>query len=200
MQLTLATRNPHKVSELQSMLSGHFTVVPLPVESFPYDLEENGNDLFENSLEKATYIHSILNQPCLADDSGLEIDALNGDPGVHSANYCGTRDSEENIKKVLHKLHFFRGQGKRTARFRTVLTYIDSLGAATQYTGTVEGEIALRPEGTNGFGYDSIFIPLGHSQTFALMSDDEKSAISHRAVAIKAFLAALGSPNSAPTP
>lgn len=187
--LVFATANPHKVKEVQALLPSGFHLRGLRDIGCLEELPETHDTIPENSLEKAMYVHRKFGVDCFAEDTGLEVEALGGEPGVHTAHYAGTRDAEANMRLLLLNL---RGENDRSARFRTVFTLIRQ-GAVHQFTGIVTGHIATEPRGNKGFGYDPIFIPDGYSLTFAEMEPDEKSGISHRAKAfaqLTAFLAA----------
>ncbi|MCB0786636.1 MAG: RdgB/HAM1 family non-canonical purine NTP pyrophosphatase, partial [Flavobacteriales bacterium] len=142
--------------------------------------------LEENALEKARHVHQLSGLPCMADDTGLEVDALDGRPGVRSARYAGSaRDPQQNMAKLLEEL---AGEEERGARFRTVIAFVDS-GEERCFEGEVRGHIADRPSGEHGFGYDPVFIPEGGKVSFAEMDDRTKNAISHRGRAVAKFLA-----------
>jgi XTP/dITP diphosphohydrolase len=182
----LATRNTHKVEELQALLQGRVHLRSL--NDFDLgELPETGRTLPENSAQKARYVYEHTGLPCLADDSGLEVEALNGEPGVDSAHYSGKRDDAANLALVLQKLE---GYNTRKARFRCVLTLIED-NQTHVFDGTCEGELGLAPSGQGGFGYDPAFIPTGHTRTFAQMTSEEKNAQSHRAKAVAQLLAWL---------
>lgn len=183
----LATRNAHKVEELQALLGDR--VVLRSLDGFDLgELPETGRTLPENSAQKARYVYEHTGMACLADDSGLEVAALGGEPGVDSAHYSGKRDDAGNLALVLEKL---KGQPDRSARFRCVLTLIEE-GHTHVFDGSCEGQLVEAPYGAGGFGYDPAFIPAGHSRTFAEMSAAEKNALSHRARAVEKLVAWLG--------
>lgn len=187
--LVFATANPHKVKEVQALLPAGFHLRGLRDIGCLEELPETHDTIPENSLEKAMYVHRKFGVDCFAEDTGLEVEALGGEPGVHTAHYAGTRDPEANMRLLLLNL---RGESNRKARFRTVFTLIRQ-GNVHQFTGIVTGNIAMEPRGNRGFGYDPIFIPDGFSITFAEMEPNEKSGISHRAKAfaeLTAFLSA----------
>ena len=152
-----------------------------------FDVVEDGLTLEENAFKKASEYHNLTVLPCFADDTGLEIDALNGEPGVHSARFAGEHGNDaENRKKVLYLLSNFPIE-KRTAQFRTVICFYD--GSKPYFIeGICKGKINFDEKGTNGFGYDSIFIPDGSTKTFAEMNPFEKNEISHRGKAIRNFV------------
>jgi XTP/dITP diphosphohydrolase len=180
----LATQNAHKVQELLSLIGEQFlvkTIADLPIKE---EIPETGMTLSENSMQKAKYIAERFGVDCLADDSGLEVDALNGDPGVFSARYAGIpKNDQANTDKLLMNLE---GVKNRKARFVTVLTFY-SEGSYHQFIGEVEGHIAATPRGSNGFGYDSVFIPLDQDKTFGEMALSEKNLFAHRAKAFRFF-------------
>ncbi len=188
-QLVFATNNRHKLDEVSAMIGGRFKLLSLEDIGCDEDIAENGVTFRENASIKSNYIYQKYNLNCFADDSGLVVDALNGEPGVFSARYGGTHgDHEANIDKVL------RGLGdnpNRSARFVTVISMIWN-GIELLFEGTVEGSILLQRCGSKGFGYDPIFKPAGYEITFAEMSMNEKNAISHRARAVEKMVGFLG--------
>lgn len=177
MQLCFATNNAHKLQEIRAILGDLFELKTLNEIGCKDELPETTDTIEGNSHQKAEYIWEHFGLNCFADDSGLEITALNGAPGVHSAYYSGTRNHQLNIERVLSEL---QGQEDRRAQFKTVITLILN-GQAWQFEGIVKGNLLHRPQGTEGFGYDPIFVPEGHSRTFAEMSLEEKGQLSHRA-------------------
>ncbi|MDK2842251.1 MAG: XTP/dITP diphosphohydrolase [Anaerophaga sp.] len=182
MELVFATNNKHKTIEIGRILGENRTVKSLPEMGFKGDIPETGKTLEENALQKARYIKNQLGTDCFADDTGLEIDALNGAPGVFSARYAGPeKDSLKNMEKVLRELKNCRN---RKARFRTVIALIIN-NEELLFEGIVNGSILENPRGEKGFGYDPVFLPEGYTLTFAEMSLDEKNKISHRALAVK---------------
>jgi len=187
MKICLATNNQGKIKELKSLLSSlDIEVVGLKDIGCKIDLPETGTTFQENSLQKAQYVFDNYQISCIADDSGLEIDALQGEPGVFSARYAGEHGNDKaNIAKVLEKLARIEN---RKANFKTVVTYINADGNAYFFEGKIEGKIAHHEMGTNGFGYDPIFIPKGYSETFAEFSAEIKNRISHRAKAVIGLL------------
>ncbi|MFT6826957.1 MAG: XTP/dITP diphosphohydrolase, partial [Roseivirga sp.] len=163
MKICFATNNQNKLKEISEILGDQFELVSLESIGCEEELEETQTTLEGNSLQKAEYVHSKYKIPVFADDTGLEVNALNGVPGVYSARYAGPeRDSNMNMKKLLTEL---KKGGDRSARFRTVITFMEN-GKSFQFEGIVEGNITETMEGKGGFGYDPIFIPNGHSQTF----------------------------------
>lgn len=182
MKICLATNNPHKVEEINSLLTEGIQLLTLKDINCHQELPENQNTLEGNSLEKAEYIFHHYNINSLADDTGLEVFSLDGAPGVYSARFAGDhKNNEDNIDLLLDKL---KTQSNRTAQFRTIITLIIEK-KVLQFEGIVKGDIILERRGTNGFGYDSVFIPVGKNKTFAEMNMDEKNEISHRGIAIR---------------
>lgn len=185
MELVLCTRNPGKVAELAALLPSNFRVLGPDEVGVTGELPETGDTLEANAVQKARWVHDRCGLPCIADDTGLEVDALNGAPGVHSARYAGEdRDPRANMHKLLHALE---GRSDRTARFRTVIALIED-GREHLFHGVVEGRILAAPRGTGGFGYDPLFAPEGEERSFAEMTSEEKNRISHRARATAALL------------
>lgn len=188
MKIILATHNIHKRDELSKLLSGNFDVEVLPSD-FP-EIEETGSTLEENARIKAGTVYEALRLPTLADDTGLEVEALGGAPGVYTARYAGENAIyNDNCIKLLQELE---GKSNRNALFKTTLCFIDTDGTEQLFTGIVAGEIAIEARGSNGFGYDPVFIPDGSGgRTFAELSAEEKNIMSHRARAIQIFLDSL---------
>ena len=182
--LYFASGNPNKVLEVQQLLNPNYQVLSLKDLSVN-DIPETGLTLEENSLIKARYVFDTFKVDVFADDTGLEVEALNGEPGVYSARYAGLPpDSNRNMAKLIKGL---AGIENRSARFRTVITLIQK-GEIHQFEGIVKGAITMKNSGHNGFGYDPIFKPIGSDKTFAEMDADEKNAISHRGLAIRKFV------------
>jgi len=183
MKIVFATNNAHKLSEIRQILGSDFEIVSLSDIGCHEDIPETANTLEENALMKARYIAEHYHLDCFADDTGLEVDALGGEPGVHSARYAEGTDhnSEANMQKLLTKLD---GTDNRSAHFRTVIALIQG-GEVHEFEGRVEGRIATEKSGTAGFGYDPIFVPDGYDQSFAELGDETKNRISHRARATK---------------
>ena len=183
-QLILATHNNHKAREFQDILP-QYSVKTLADLGHDEEIEETATDLEGNSLLKAKTIFKRYGYVVISDDSGLEVNALNGAPGVYSARYAGEpRNDQRNTEKLLYKL---QGASNRKAQFRTVITLM-SPGNSFQFEGIVSGTIAESPRGEAGFGYDPVFVPKGYQQTFAELAADVKNIISHRANAIKKLL------------
>ena len=179
MKIVFATNNQHKLSEIRSILGGSIEVLSLKDIGCDVDIPETGTTLEENALQKAQYIYDHYHMDCFADDTGLEVDALNGAPGVYSARYAGGEghDSEANMTKLLHELG---ENNNRKARFRTVIALIQQ-GEVHEFEGIVTGQIIRERRGGEGFGYDPIFQPDGYDQTFAELGVEVKNQISHRA-------------------
>lgn len=187
--LVFATNNQHKLQEVQSMIGSAFKLQTLNDIGCYDDIPETGTTFRDNASQKSTYLFDHFKVDCFSDDSGLEVDALNGDPGVYSARYSGSRDSQQNLDLVLSNME---GQTNRKARFRCMISLIIE-GREHFFEGVTEGTITTGEQGSDGFGYDPIFIPEGYSVTFAEMSADQKNAISHRAIAIQKLVAFLTS-------
>lgn len=178
MKIIFASHNQNKVKEIQNLLGNEIQLLSLTELGLEEDIPETANTIEGNSLLKAKYIWEKYQMTCFADDTGLEIEALNGEPGVFSARYAGDKKNDDaNIDKVLFKLS---GHENRNARFKTVITLIID-GQEFQFTGIVTGEIGLEKVGQNGFGYDPIFVPEKQGKTFAEMTLNEKNLFSHRA-------------------
>ena len=181
MELIFATNNPHKSREIQALVPEKITILSLKDVNFQGDIPENQATLEGNAREKAFYIYERYRNNCFADDTGLEIDALNGEPGVYSARYAGAdKDPQANMDKVLRELE---GIPDRRARFRCVISLIID-GEEKQFEGVVNGQILQEKRGSEGFGYDPIFLPAGYDKTFAEMPLKLKNKISHRSQAI----------------
>ena len=191
MKIVFATNNKHKLEEIKDILGKDFEIVSLDEIGCHEDIPETGLTLEENARQKSSYVVEHYGQNCFADDTGLEVDALNGEPGVHSARYAeGTdHDSEANMRKLLSKMSNVK---ERTARFRTVISLIIN-GVEHQFEGRVEGRIATEKHGKEGFGYDPIFIPEGYDKSFAELGEEVKNQISHRARAVKKLAEYLSS-------
>lgn len=188
MKIVFATNNQHKLQEIRDILGPQFQIVSLSDIGCHDDIEENGSTLEDNARIKSHYVSQKYGVSCFADDTGLEVDALGGEPGVHSARYAeGTdHDSQANMDKLLRKL---ANNNNRRARFRTVISLLEKEadGSWTEhlFEGCVEGTIATVKRGTEGFGYDPIFVPDGYNESFAQLGEDVKNSISHRARAVK---------------
>ena len=183
-KLIFTTNNLNKLNEIRSAIK-QIEIVGLKDININEDIPETGNTLEDNALQKAQFIHNKTRLDCFADDTGLEIEALDGNPGVYSARYAGLEcNSEANMQKVLRKLDGFEN---RKAQFRTVIALIIN-GKEYFFDGKVEGEILKYKTGTDGFGYDPIFKPNGFNQTFAQMSIQQKNEISHRGIAVRKLI------------
>jgi XTP/dITP diphosphohydrolase len=188
-QLVFATNNRHKLDEIADKIKGQIKLLTLNDIGCHDDIEETGLTFVENASIKSNFIYHKYKLNCFGDDSGLEIDALNGDPGVFSARYAGEHGNHEaNINKVLSNL---KNGTNRRARFRTVISLIWE-GKEHFFEGSVEGAIRHEKSGSEGFGYDPIFEPEGYNITFAEMTMEEKNQISHRAKAVEQLVAFLG--------
>jgi XTP/dITP diphosphohydrolase len=185
MKLVFATQNENKAQEIQSLLPEYFKIITLKDIRCFDEIPETSETLEGNSLLKASFISETYNLNCFADDTGLEIEALDNRPGVYSARYTGTEISADaNINKVLLEL---KGKTTRNAQFRTIITLILNKSTFT-FEGIVRGEIISEKRGENGFGYDPIFVPEGEVRTFAEMSLEEKNKHSHRARAFQKMI------------
>lgn len=181
-RICFATNNKHKLEEVKQILGNEFQILSLAEIGCLDELPETQNTLEGNSLQKADFVFTNYRLPCFADDTGLEVDALQGAPGVHSAYYGGQqRSSEDNINLLLKNL---TGRSNRTAQFRTVITLM-GLGETRSFEGVVKGEIITIKTGSEGFGYDPVFQPQGFTKTFAEMTMPEKNSLSHRARAVE---------------
>lgn len=201
-QLVFATNNPHKVQEVNQILENSsvvtangvrqeggtllekFNIVTMSTIGHNTDLHETHETIIENAIEKAQFLHKTYNVSCFSEDTGLEIDALNGKPGVHTAHYSGSRDPRSNIDLVLKQM---RETPHRSARFRTIICLILNYEQHI-FEGICEGTIRFEPSGTEGFGYDPIFQPNGFEETFATLSADIKNSVSHRGKAMQKLL------------
>lgn len=188
MKLIFASNNKHKIEELKAFAGNEVEIVSLKEAGIDIDIPEPHDSLEENASEKSWTIHRLTGNDCFSEDTGLEIEALNGEPGVNSARYAGERRSfSDNIEKVLNKLS---SETNRKARFRAVISLIID-GNETQFEGVCNGKIIYSPQGTEGFGYDPIFIPDGSKLSFAEMSIDEKNQFNHRTRAAAKLVAFL---------
>lgn len=181
-KLIFATNNQHKLSEIRHILAGIAEIVSLNDIGCDEDIPETADTLEGNALLKAQFVYERYGLPCFADDTGLEVEALAGAPGVYSARYAGDScDAEANMQKLLQALIDI--PQPRNARFRTVIALINAQGEYF-FEGKIEGSIATERRGTAGFGYDPIFVPTGGTLSFAEMGEDAKNQISHRALAV----------------
>lgn len=182
MELIFASRNIHKAREINKMLGDGFQVKTMVESGIDEDIPETGSTLQENALLKARYIYERTGKPCFADDTGLEVEALSGEPGVYSARFAGMPPNDErNMQLLLEKM---KGQEKRSAQFRTVIALMLHEKDIHFFEGIAKGEIITMKRGEQGFGYDPLFVPEGHTITFAEMSTEEKNKISHRGKAL----------------
>lgn len=182
MKICFATNNQHKLEELQNAIGDTIELVSLKQLNFDEEIPETGNTLKANSLQKAQYIWDRFQIPTIADDTGLEVDALGGRPGVYSARYAGENCSfDDNMDKLLLEL---KDKENRNGAFKTVITFLNTQ-EMYQFEGVCEGEIIKQKSGNEGFGYDPIFKPKGFNVTFAEMSITDKNEISHRGKAVK---------------
>ena len=189
-KLIFATNNQHKVDEIRIVLDHTFDIITLREAGIEIDIPEPHDTLEANAKEKSSVIYKLTSQNCFREDTGLEVDALNGEPGVKSARYAGeSRSFEDNIDKLLNNL---KTLVNRSARFRTVISLILN-GEENQFEGICEGTILKERKGINGFGYDPVFVPTGSTKTFAEMNMEEKSAFSHRKKAMVKLIAFLQS-------
>lgn len=188
--LVFATNNPHKTREIEQILGGDYQILTLKDIGCLEEIEETENTLEGNALLKARYVKTRYGYDCFSEDTGLEVEALNGEPGVHTARYAGLdRDREANISLLLKNLE---GKPNRQAKFRTVIALIVK-GQEILLEGVCPGRIALQRQGTSDFGYDPVFIPEDYESSFAELGDAVKNRISHRALAtekLRSFLLA----------
>ncbi len=181
-KLVFATNNPHKLDEIRAIMKDKVEIVGLADIHCAQDIPETEDTLEGNSLLKARFVYDHYNLNCFADDTGLEVEALHGAPGVHTARFAGEgKDNNANVDKLLECL---TGEENRKARFRTVITLILD-GDVEVFEGYVNGEITKERQGTDGFGYDPVFKPEGYKETFAEMGAEEKNRISHRGMAVR---------------
>jgi XTP/dITP diphosphohydrolase len=183
MKIVFATNNKNKLREIREILGSDFEIVSLSKIGCHEDIPETGDTLEENALQKAQFVCDKYHIGCFADDTGLEVEALDGQPGVHSARYAeGTdHDSEANMAKLLANL---QDKSNRSARFRTIIVLLQPNAQPIYFEGRVDGQIATEKHGTEGFGYDPIFVPEGYDKSFAELGEEIKNTISHRARAV----------------
>lgn len=184
-KILFASQNKSKVSELILLTDTYLEILTLADLSYTKEIPETGETLEENALQKAKTIYNTFHIPCFSDDSGLFIDNLNGEPGVHSAHYSGNRDHGQNNQLVLDKLH---GASNRKAHFKTIFCLVLSPDEYHFFEGEVHGQIATESKGIGGFGYDPIFIPEGYSSTFGELNSSVKARFSHRARATQKLI------------
>lgn len=193
MQVCFASHNRNKVKEMNEIMPVGISIVGLDELGIIEDIAETGTTLEENAFIKSSYVYQKHKVPVFADDSGLIVHALNGEPGVYSARYAGEeRDDQKNMDLLLENL---ADKKNRSAEFRTVISFIDEAGAKHEFTGKIKGKITEEKRGNNGFGYDPIFQPHGFEETFAELSSMVKNRISHRAKAVQKFLEYLHQTN-----
>jgi XTP/dITP diphosphohydrolase len=186
MTLCFATNNKHKLEEVVPLLKGSFDLLSLDQIGCKDELPETQNTISGNSFQKAEFVYNHFNTPCFADDTGLELEALNGAPGVYSARYAGDhRNSDDNINLLLENL---KGNQNRKAQFCTIITLIGLTPKPVFFEGIIEGVIIDERRGSTGFGYDPVFVPKGYNLTFAEMTLDQKNTLSHRAIATKKLI------------
>ncbi|AOM77871.1 non-canonical purine NTP diphosphatase [Pedobacter steynii] len=186
-ELVFATNNKHKTEEVSKLLLNEYTILNLTDIGCTVDIPETGNTFEENATLKSSYVVENYQLDCFADDSGLEIEALNNEPGIYSARYSGVKDDQVNLNLVLQKME---GQQNRKARFKTVISLIQGQKNYL-FEGVINGYIRESPIGNQGFGYDPIFVPEGYEQSFAQMDMAQKNEISHRAIAMRKLIAFL---------
>lgn len=185
MQVVFASNNKNKIKEIQQLVPSNITILSLEDIGCDVDIPETADTIEGNAILKANYVTENYGYPCFADDSGLEVDALNGAPGVYSARYAGEeKDDNKNIDKLLFELS---NENNRKANFKTVIA-LNLNGEQHSFTGVIDGEIIHERRGTNGFGYDPVFIAENHTVTFAEMTIEEKATISHRGKAVKQLI------------
>jgi XTP/dITP diphosphohydrolase len=190
MRLLFASQNKHKLHEIKPLLPVAVELISLAELNYYAEIPETSPTLAGNALQKAQFIFDKFQIPCFADDTGLEIDALHGRPGVYSARYAGEgKSADDNISKILNELIDVT---QRTAAFKTIIALV-GMGKPMFFEGVVKGSITTEKTGTNGFGYDPVFMPEGYSKTFAQMTLEEKNNLSHRSMAVKKFVEYLKS-------
>lgn len=181
-KIVFVTNNLHKLQEVQHIIGSRFSLISLKDLGIDEQIPEEQDTLEENASQKARYIYRKKNIPCFADDTGLEVEALNGLPGVRSARYAGEgKKDTDNVKKLLEELS---DKPNRNAQFRTIIALIID-GEERHFEGIIKGTITHEPRGSGGFGYDPVFIPQGYTKTFAELDAATKNSISHRALALK---------------
>lgn len=184
-RLLFVTNNAHKLTEIRQIAGNQMEILSLADTGFSGEIEETAPDLEGNALQKARFIHNLYGLNCFADDTGLEVDALDGAPGVLSARYAGIKATyADNVNKLLTDME---GKTQRTARFRTVIALIIN-NKEYLFEGRIEGTISLSTSGDEGFGYDPVFVPQGYTQTFAELPAAEKNRISHRGLAVEKLM------------
>lgn len=190
MKIVFATNNPNKLKEIKALVPKHIEIVSLSEIGCNEDIPETGETLEANAFQKVNYVKEHFGYDCFADDSGLEINALNGNPGVYSARYAGPeRNADANMAKIITELN---GCDNRKAQFRTAIALVLN-GEEQLFEGKVQGEISLTKLGEKGFGYDPIFVPENETRSFAQMTMQEKGEISHRGKAVRRLINYLSS-------
>ena len=189
MKLVFATNNRHKLQEVAAMLGDGYELLTLADIGCDADIPETADTFSGNALQKAYYVKEHFGLDCFADDTGLEVNALGGAPGVHSARYAGDHDSDANMTKLLNEL---RDKDDRSAQFRTVIALLLN-GKEYLFEGIVRGSISSERRGSEGFGYDPIFVPEGYTESFAELGPEVKNTISHRARAVRKLVEFLKS-------
>ncbi len=185
MKIVFATNNPNKLAEIKQLMPEGIEILSLKDINCSHELPETSDTLEDNAAQKAFYVYDNYGHNCFADDTGLEIDALDGRPGVYSARYAGPQcNAEDNIQKILGEM---KGTINRDSVFRTIISLVID-GNEFQFQGEVEGQIITEKWGEMGFGYDPIFLPDGYEKSFAQMNIEEKGAISHRGIAVKKLI------------
>ena len=192
MKLVFASNNKNKIQEIQALVPNTIQIVSLEDIGCFEDIPETADTIEGNAILKANYVTEKYGYDCFADDTGLEVDALNGAPGVYSARYAGEqKDANDNMDKLLSEL---KDKSNRKANFKTVIA-LNLNGKQNLFTGIINGKIIEEKIGTNGFGYDPIFVAVGYEKTFAELSMEEKSTISHRGIAVKELILFLQKQN-----
>lgn len=188
MRIVFATNNEHKLDEIKKISKGQLDILSLSDINCHDEIPETGNTLKENALIKAQFVKDKYGIDCFADDTGLEVEALGNAPGIYSSRYAGPNcNSEDNMQKLLQDL---QDKGNRSAQFRTVIALLLN-GEEHYFEGIISGEIIHQKEGTNGFGYDPIFRPVGYDKTFGELPEKVKNSLSHRAIATQKLVAFL---------
>ncbi len=188
MQLVFASNNKNKIIEIQLLLPKSIQILSLADIGCLEEIPETADTIEGNAILKANYVSEKFGYNCFADDTGLEVEALNGEPGVYSARYAGEqKDANDNMDKLVSKL---KGKTNRSAQFKTVIA-LNIDGNQTLFTGIIKGTIIKEKIGTNGFGYDPIFVEAGGTKTFAELTLEEKATISHRGIAVQQLLSFL---------
>ena len=192
MKLVFASNNKNKIQEIQALVPNTIQIVSLEEIGCTEDIPETADTIEGNAILKANYVTEKYGYDCFADDTGLEVEALNGAPGVYSARYAGEqKDANDNMDKLLDEL---KDKSNRKANFKTVIA-LNLNGKQNLFTGIINGKIIDEKIGTNGFGYDPIFVADGYNKTFAELSMEEKSTISHRGIAVKELILFLQKQN-----